>query len=240
MNKYDDYEEYVEYEDEDYEDYDEYDEEYEDYNEKPKKIKVKREHKEIRIFSLRNIIIAIIIAILILFTITMIDINRVKHNKKPILTIKTVAYKDGGTKEYYGIGYKVIKYHQIQGRRDTEFGSWKLKYNTDAITVKDVDLAIQMTGNELKTFAKYNKKFVRVISTLKETDLEDNKIVMGFTDEDGKYSLDIVCKMVDDYNGIDELELDKETTIIGTVENYKRKTSKTSNTIYIKNCFAEQ
>ncbi len=250
MKKYNEdeyYEEYVELDedelddDEEYEDYDDYDEEkkYEklitSYRERKK-----RKNKNIRIFSLKNIFISLIIVAIILLIITLVDINRIKHNKMPIITIKTVAYKDGGTKEYYGIGYKVIKYHQIQGRRDTELGRWKLKYNTDAITVKDVDLAIEMRGNELRTYSKYNKKFVRVISTLKEKDPEDNKLVMGFTDEDGKYSLNIVCKMVDDYKTLENFELDKETTIIGTVDNFKRKNNNQPTTIYIKNCFAEQ
>ncbi|MBQ6323541.1 MAG: hypothetical protein IJI22_01775 [Bacilli bacterium] len=252
MKKYNEdeyYEEYVELDedelddDEEYEDYDDYDEEkkYEklitSYRERKKR---KNKNKNIRIFSLKNIFISLIIVAIILFIITLVDINRIKHNKMPIITIKTVAYKDGGTKEYYGIGYKVIKYHQIQGRRDTELGRWKLKYNTDAITVKDVDLAIEMRGNELRTYSKYNKKFVRVISTLKEKDPEDNKLVMGFTDEDGKYSLNIVCKMVDDYKTLENFELDKETTIIGTVDNFKRKNNTQPTTIYIKNCFAEQ
>ena len=41
--------------------------------------------------------------------------------------IRTSIYKDGGTKEYYGLGYKVIKYNQIEGRRDTQIGLWNLK-----------------------------------------------------------------------------------------------------------------
>jgi len=237
--KYEDeyYDEYEELDEDDYEDYEEEYEElddYEDYDTYSYK-----EPRKIRLFSLRNIIIAIFIAILILLTITLIDINRIKHDKMPILTIKTVAYKDGGTKEYYGLGYKLIKYHQIQGRRDTEFGSWKLKYNTDAITVKDVDLAIEMTGNELKTFAKYNKKFVRIVSTLKKVDTDNNRITMGFTDEDGKYSLDIVCQIVTDQS-VEDLVVGEETTIIGTVDSFKRSDSTKANRLYVKNCFAEQ
>ena len=46
-----------------------------------------------------------------------------------LLNIARPTYNDGGTKIYYGLGYKVIKYHQTQGRRDMEIGNWSLKYN---------------------------------------------------------------------------------------------------------------
>ena len=44
------------------------------------------------------------------------DVIRVtKHQKTPVFAINTKIYKDGGSKEYTGLGYKVIKYNQLQG-----------------------------------------------------------------------------------------------------------------------------
>ena len=61
--------------------------------------------------------------------------------------IKTHTYNDGGTKEYYGLGYKVIKYNQVQGRRDKVIGSWKLKYNMNEPTYKtEIDSLEQKTN----------------------------------------------------------------------------------------------
>ena len=42
--------------------------------------------------------------------------------------------------------------------------------------MKDLDLAIEMSGKEVKTYKKYYKKFVRINSTLKSIDKKNNKI----------------------------------------------------------------
>ncbi len=185
-----------------------------------------------------NIVFAIIMIVLAIIAIDVICVAR--FDKGPFFAIPLKEYKDGGTKEYYGIGYKVIQYNQIQGRRDKEVGFWTLKYNTEPITVQDIDLAIEMTGNETKTYEEYYKKFVRVISTLQKKNTEKNQLIIGYKDEEGKYSLDIVCNVVKDHESLKKLEEGKEITIIGTVTDYKAKTEKKNNRIYIDNCFAEQ
>ena len=133
-------------------------------------------------------------------------INVSRFNKGPFFALPLHNYNDGGSKAYYGIGYKVIKYHQLQGRRDKEIGLWSLKYNTEPITMKDVDIAIEFTGNEVESFEKYYKKFVRIISTLHKVDEKNHKIIMGYQDEDNKYSLDIVCQIVKDQENISSFE----------------------------------
>ncbi len=59
----------------------------------------------------------------------MTDFLLSKSNKKPIFAIPIFKLKDGGTIEYYGFGYKVIKYNILDnyetgqlGRKDTVFG----------------------------------------------------------------------------------------------------------------------
>ena len=46
-----------------------------------------------------------------------VDYNRVKNQEKPIFCIKSPAggIMDGGTIEYFGLGYKVIDFHTIAG-----------------------------------------------------------------------------------------------------------------------------
>lgn len=200
--------------------------------EKPVDKKYKRTKMIINIFF---------IVILIIIAMISIDIVRVaKYDKRPLFAINTKTYKDGGTKEYIGLGYKVIDYYQLQGRRDIEIGTWNLKYNNNPVTIQDIDLAIELNNDEEKTYTSYYKKFVRVITTLKSVDKKNKKLVLGYTDEDGKYSVDIVCNLVDEQMNIDKFEKDKQITIIGTFKNYKTKTNKTNRKVYIKDCIAEQ
>ena len=200
--------------------------------EKPVDKKYKRTKMIINIFF---------IVILLIIAMITTDIIRVaKYEKKPLFAINTKTYKDGGTKEYTGLGYKVIDYNQLQGRRDIEIGTWGMKYNTNPITLQDIDLAIEFNDNEEKTYNKYYKKFVRIITTLKKVDKKNHKLQLGYTDEDGKYSLDIKCKLVDEQLNIDKFEENKEITIIGNIKDYKVKTKKNNRTIYIKDCIAEQ
>ena len=87
-----------------------------------------------------NIVFAIILVVLVMITIDVISVSR--YNVGPFFAIKTQTIKDGGTKVYYGLGYKVIKYNQEQGRRDREIGSWNLKYNIEPVDIQDIDLAL--------------------------------------------------------------------------------------------------
>jgi len=185
-----------------------------------------------------NIGFAIIMIILIMISIDVISVGR--YNKGPFFAIPLNTYKDGGTKEYYGIGYKVIKYHQLQGRRDKVIGTWNLKYDTTATTIQDLDLAIEFTDNEIAAYEKYYKKFVRITSTLKEIKEDKNQLVLGYQDEDGKYSFDIICNVSEDQDSITNFETGKQITVIGTITNYKGKTEKQTNRLYLSDCFAEQ
>ena len=60
-----------------------------------------------------------------------VDYNRVKNQKKPIFCIKSLAggIMDGGTIEYFGLGYKVIDFHTVAGFDDIKIGNWFMKYN---------------------------------------------------------------------------------------------------------------
>jgi hypothetical protein len=52
-----------------------------------------------------------------------VDLSLAKLNKPPLFAITTAMYKDGGTKEYKGLGYKVIDYNELdgEGRQDVVF-----------------------------------------------------------------------------------------------------------------------
>lgn len=194
--------------------------------------------KEKKYKKIINIAFSIIMIILTMVTIDVISVAR--YDVGPFFAIPVQKFKDGGSKAYYGIGYKVIKYKQLQGRRDKEIGFWNLKYNIEPITIKDIDLAIEMQGNEVKTYKKYYKRFVRITSTLETVNKKDNKIKVSYKDDGKKYSLDMICTMSSKKSKLDKFDKGKEITFIGTVTNFKPKTKNTSNTLYIENCFAEQ
>ena len=204
-------------------------EEQEDYYE-DKKTKVRR---PLNYYRILKIVLALAIIIVLMISIDVISISR--FNKGPFFAIPVKTYRDGGTKEYYGIGYKVIKYHQGQGRRDTELGTWNLKYNTLAINIKDIDLALEFHDNKAETIDKYNKKFVRIDTSLQSIDNDNNTLLLGYKDEEGdKYSLNIKCEMVK--KDLDKFTPGNEIMILGTFSKYNAKT----NTVTISNCFAEQ
>lgn len=60
-----------------------------------------------------------------------VDYTRVKNGKNPIFCIRNLAgiYMDGGTIEYFGLGYKVIDFHTLAGYDDIKIGSWFMDYN---------------------------------------------------------------------------------------------------------------
>ena len=75
------------------------------------------------------IIIGIIIVLGIVFFV--VDYNRVQKQEKPIFCIQNPAgiINDGGTIEYFGLGYKVIDFHTLAGYDDIKIGSWVMDYN---------------------------------------------------------------------------------------------------------------
>lgn len=184
-----------------------------------------------------NIVFAIILVVLVMITIDVISVSR--YNVGPFFAIKTQTIKDGGTKVYYGLGYKVIKYNQEQGRRDREIGSWNLKYNIEPVDIQDIDLALEFENNYQETNKKYYKKFVRLTSTVKEINKEENTLVLEYLDEDSKYTLDIVCNMAEKKSNLEIFNVGDKASVIGTIRTFKIKTAKESNKVYISDCFAE-
>lgn len=231
------YEEATDISEEPYEEFesDYQDDEYETYMEDEFEYNKDKERKFKKII---NIAFSIVMIILVMITVDVISVAR--YDVGPFFAIPVKKYKDGGSKAYYGLGYKVIKYKQLQGRRDKEIGFWNLNYNIEPLTIEDVDLAIEMQGNEVKTYKKYYKRFVRITSTLETVNKKDNKIKVSYQDDGEKYSLDMICTMSSKKSKLDNLEKDKEITFIGTVTGFKPKTKNTPNTLYIDNCFAEQ
>ena len=80
-----------------------------------------------KILKIVGIILAIIVIIGIIFF--AVDYSRANDQKSPIFCINTSVLKDGGTKEYIGLGYKVIEYCKIDGYDKIHIGTWLMKYD---------------------------------------------------------------------------------------------------------------
>ena len=82
--------------------------------------------KELKImFSILGIIFILGIVFFV------VDYKRVQKQEKPIFCIQNPAgiINDGGTIEYFGLGYKVIDFHTLAGYDDIKIGSWFMDYN---------------------------------------------------------------------------------------------------------------
>lgn len=80
----------------------------------------------------KKVLVGILVTVMILgITFFVIDYNRVKKQQKPIFCIKNPAgvYQDGGTVEYFGLGYKVIDFNRLGGYDEIKIGTWFMDYN---------------------------------------------------------------------------------------------------------------
>ena len=62
------------------------------------------------------------------------DFSLAKANKSPVFSFPVIRYKDGGSTEYYGLGYKVIKYVSLSVERGSEvqkvdIGTWFMRFS---------------------------------------------------------------------------------------------------------------
>ena len=182
--------------------------------------------QEKKIKKISTIVMIVILVIGILVTTDILLIT--KAGVGPFLAINTKTYNDGGTKEYYGLGYKVIKYNQKVGRRDTVIGSWGIKYNTNPETYTISDLAYSIINDN----NNHVGEFIRLTGTIENKNVKNNTITIKFTDEeDGKYNLTVQAKILSE--NIKDLNKNAPVSLIGTVTDYNNKT------LIIENAFAE-
>lgn len=128
----------------------------------------------------------IMIVALVLGTLIFIDILVANYTSVgPFLAVKVKTHNDGGTKEYYGLGYKVIKYRVKDGRDTTVVGSWTLKYDptTKATTVEE--LGISFRNNTKEALKDSYKQFFIVTGKIDSIDKTNKKVVLIYEDKYG-------------------------------------------------------
>ena len=133
------------------------------------------EEKKIKKISTIVMIAIIVIGLLITLDILLVS----KAHVGPFLAIRTKVYDDGGTKEYYGLGYKVIKYNQKIGRRDTIIGSWSIKYDTTPTNYTLEDLAFSIINDN----NNHIDEFIRLTGTIKKVDKSNKTLTLTYEDD---------------------------------------------------------
>jgi hypothetical protein len=203
--------------------------------------------KQEKIFRLKNfkpakkIINIVFIILIVLLCLISLDIVLVsKYEKGPIFAIPTKVYTDGGTKEYLGLGYKVINYNQKQGRRDMQVGTWGLKYNTRPISVTDLDLALEFGKEPKKAIKRYYGKFLRITGVVKAVDKKTNQLLLEYVDDGGKYKIDINCTMAEDKNDLKKYKKGDYVYVLGTLRDFKQANDMIPNTVFIENTFSQK
>ena len=69
-------------------------------------------------------------SIILLVTIfSVVDYFRVKDGKSPFFAIKGATYRDGGSADYFGVGYKIIQCHTLSGDESIHFGFYNIDVN---------------------------------------------------------------------------------------------------------------
>lgn len=153
-------------------------------------------------------------AFLVVFDVVMVT----KFNVGPIFAIKVKTYNDGGTKEYAGIFYKVIKYKQTNGRRDMVLGSYKLSYAGEVYKKSVLDLAI-LYRDDFTNFSLLEGKYVVVTGKVLRVSKEKQVVKLIYEDSDNKYQMIVTFKMDKDAN-YDELKKGNIVKISGVLDDY--------------------
>lgn len=124
------------------------------------------------------IILGIIFILGIVFW--LIDYNRVQKQEKPIFCINITTHRDGGTKEYYGLGYKVIDFHTLEGFDDIKIGTWFMDYN-------DFNEEMKVYEKNLKNSSKDNNTFYATIKRISEYNGITSVLIEGLESNDINY-----------------------------------------------------
>ena len=166
----------------------------------------------LRLNKIARIILKVVAVISVLIIIDLFLITRFEFG--PLFAIRTKTYKDGGTKEYYGLGYKVIRYNVTNGREGIVVGNYSLKYNK---TAKKVDLS------KTKLTEDNNGDYVEITGKVDKVDKKNKRIVL----QNGKN--EIYCDMKEEFKEYNKISINKIVNITGRIY------VEDSNELYIEN-----
>lgn len=135
----------------------------------------------------RLVIIIFMIVVLMGVGFFIVDNNRINQNQKPKFCFEIGSFLDGGSKEYIGIGYKIIEFHRTGGYQETKIGTWFMKYE-----------------DYKEEYTKFEKEYQQ---KMEEQKLEDEKTNLG------KGKLHAVIVKVYDSDQLLVMNIDKKDDI---------------------------
>ena len=110
-----------------------------------------------------------------------VDYNRVQKQEKPIFCIKNPAgtYMDGGTVEYFGLGYKVIDFNTLAGFDDIKIGTWSMVYNDFEVEMKAYENTLE---ENLQSNEEFNRSPENVTIEVDNTTITPESVSITITD----------------------------------------------------------
>lgn len=144
---------------------------------------------------LKKTIIFMSIVIILGLLCFVIDFVRAKNQQEPIFCIRKTIYRDGGTKEFYGLGYKVIFFNKFLNDgskfKRVVIGNWNIQYkdyeeqwNNSELKFKDIELYNNLTGymSSTNTDFEEGREILRILENLEfneeiNKNLENNYII---------------------------------------------------------------
>lgn len=191
------------------------------------------EEKQKKTLSIINIIFIVVLALMIMITADVVAIT--KYQAGPFFAIRTKVYKDGGTSQYYGLGYKVIKYNQEKGRKDKVIGPWSMSYVAKPTKVATIDLALELRNEQKTALQKYYGEYLELTGTISK--LGKNKITVTYKDPKKEYTLEVIGNISTEVEDMSQYKVGDEIIILGTIASYELKTDSTPIRVYMNNCF---
>ena len=166
--------------------------------------------KELKILF---IVLGIILVLGAIFFV--IDYDRAKKQEKPIFCINIATYRDGGTKEYLGLGYKVIDFHTLEGFDDIKIGTWFINYNdfNEEMKVYETKFEEELRKNEEYT------KMIQVNGKLYINNGEESTVTGRCGNMDGQITTNVKQDEVptqdnqSNFSGYPEYQYGAENTI---------------------------
>ena len=128
-------------------------------------------------------IIGVIVILGIVFFV--IDYNRVQKQENPIFCIKNPAgtYMDGGTVEYFGLGYKVIDFNTLAGFNDIKIGTWFMDYNDFEEEMKVYENTFE---ENLQSNEEFNRSPENVTIKVDDGTISPESVSITITDNNGE------------------------------------------------------
>ena len=137
-----------------------------------------------KVLKVIGIILGVLIILGLIFFV--VDYNRVKNNERPIFCIHNPAgaMNDGGTVEFFGLGYKVIDFRTLAGFDDIKIGTWFMDYNDfneemkvyekkfeEKLQKNDYNIGNNVFNARIKEIREYNGITTILIEGLESNDI---------------------------------------------------------------------